>query len=239
MNLSCIIIDDEPNAVNLLEILIHQTTDWQLMGKCYDALEAMTFLKKNKVDFIFLDINMPQLSGIELAAILPTETKIVFTTAYSEYAAESYSFQTIDYLLKPITLKRFLTSTQKIEAHFGKHTTPPAEQPAQAAPEKEYFFVKSGKTLSRIRLEEILYFEGEKEYARLVTSTGQLLIYRRLKDIQEQLPLPFMRVHNSYIVNTRQMEKIQDNHIYIAGKQIPVSEKFRPELMAVIQQRIF
>lgn len=237
MNLSCIIIDDEPNAVNLLEILIHQTTDWQLMAKCYDALEAMAFLKKNKVDFIFLDINMPQLTGMELAAILPTETKIVFTTAYSEYAAESYSFQTIDYLLKPITLKRFLTSTQKIEAHFGKITAP-AEQPAPT-PEKEYFFVKSGKTLSRIRLEEILYFEGEKEYARLVTSTGQLLIYRRLKDIQEQLPLPFMRVHNSYIVNTRQMEKIQDNHIFIAGKQIPVSEKFRPELMAVIQQRIF
>jgi len=237
MKLSCIIIDDEPNAVNLLEILIHQTTDWQLMAKCYDALEAMAFLKKNKVDFIFLDINMPQLTGMELAAILPTETKIVFTTAYSEYAAESYSFQTIDYLLKPITLKRFLTSTQKIEAHFGKNTAP-VEQPAPA-PEKEYFFVKSGKTLSRIRLEEILYFEGEKEYARLVTSTGQLLIYRRLKDIQEQLPLPFMRVHNSYIVNTRQMEKIQDNHIFIAGKQIPVSEKFRPELMAVIQQRIF
>jgi len=236
MNLSCIIIDDEPNAVNLLEILIHQTTEWQLMAKCYDALEAMTFLKKNKVDFIFLDINMPQLTGMELAGLLPTETKIVFTTAYSEYAAESYSFQTIDYLLKPITLKRFLTSTQKIESHFGKQI--PVEQPV-STPEKEYFFVKSGKTLSRIRLEEILYFEGEKEYARLVTSTGQLLIYRRLKDIQEQLPLPFIRVHNSYIVNTRQLEKIQDNHIFIAGKQIPVSEKFRPELMAVIQQRIF
>jgi two-component system LytT family response regulator len=237
MNLSCIIIDDEPNAVNLLEILIRQTTEWDLQAKCYDALEAMAFLKKNKVDFIFLDINMPQLTGIELAGLLPTETKIIFTTAYSEYAAESYSFQTIDYLMKPITLKRFLTSTQKIESHFGKKeaiaTTP------EPVHEKEYFFVKSGKTLSRIRLEDILYFEGEKEYARLVTSTGQLLIYRRLKDIQEQLPLPFIRVHNSYIVNTRQLEKIQDNHIFIAGKQIPGSEKFRPELMAVIQQRIF
>ncbi|HWD90462.1 MAG TPA: LytTR family DNA-binding domain-containing protein [Mucilaginibacter sp.] len=236
MNLSCIIIDDEPNAVNLLEILIRQTTEWELKAKCYDALEAMTFLKKNCVDFIFLDINMPQLTGMELAGLLPTETKIVFTTAYSEYAAESYSFQTIDYLMKPITLKRFLTSTQKIESHFGKKETVPAPGPVH---EKEYFFVKSGKTLSRIRLEEILYFEGEKEYARLVTSTGQLLIYRRLKDIQEQLPLPFIRVHNSYIVNTRQLEKIQDNHIFIAGKQIPVSEKFRAELMAVIQQRIF
>jgi two-component system, LytTR family, response regulator len=236
MTLTCIIIDDEPNAVNLLEILIRQTTEWQLMAKCYDALEAMAFLKKNRVDFIFLDINMPQLTGMELAALLPGETKIVFTTAYSEYAAESYTYQTIDYLLKPITLKRFLTSTQKIEAYFGKKE--PLE-PAPPAHEKEYFFVKSGKTLSRIRQEEILYFEGEKEYARLVTSTGQLLIYRRLKDIQEQLPLPFVRVHNSYIVNTKQLEKIQDNHIFIAGKQIPVSEKFRADLMAVIQQRIF
>ena len=236
MSLSCIIIDDEPNAVNLLEILIHQTTDWQLLAKCYDALEAMAFLKKNRVDFIFLDINMPQLTGMELAAILPKETKIVFTTAYSEYAAESYTFQTIDYLLKPITLKRFLTSTQKIESHFGKKEA--VEMPA-AVPEKEYFFVKSGKTLSKIRLEDILYFEGEKEYARLVTGTGELLIYRRLKDIEEQLPLPFIRVHNSYIVNTKQLEKIQDNHIYIAGKQIPISEKFKAELMAVIQQRIF
>jgi len=236
MNLGCIIIDDEPNAVNLLEILIRQGTEWQLLAKCYDALEAMAFLKKNKVDFIFLDINMPQLTGMELAALLPQETKIVFTTAYSEHAAESYTFQTIDYLLKPVTLKRFLTSTQKIESHFGKKE--PVAIPAPTH-EKEYFFVKSGKTLSKIRLDEILYFEGEKEYARLVTSTGQLLIYRRLKDIQEQLPLPFVRVHNSYIVNTRQLEKIQDNHIFIAGKQIPVSEKFRPELMAVIQERMF
>lgn len=236
MNLSCIIIDDEPNAVNLLEILIRQTTEWQLMAKCYDALEAMAFLKKNKVDFIFLDINMPQLTGMELAALLPMETKIVFTTAYSEYAAESYSFKTIDYLLKPITLKRFLTSTQKIESYFGNRHMAEAPVPIH---EKEYFFIKSGKTLSKIRLEDILYFEGEKEYARLVTTTGQLLIYRRLKDIEEQLPLPFIRVHNSFIVNTRQLEKFQDNHIHIAGKQIPVSEKFKADFMAVIQQRMF
>jgi two-component system, LytTR family, response regulator len=236
MNLNCIIIDDEPNAVNLLEILIHQTTQWQLLAKCYDALEAIAFLKKNKVDFIFLDINMPRLSGMELAVLLPKETKIVFTTAYSEYAAESYTFQTIDYLLKPITLNRFLSSTQKIEAHFNNRQT--LDIPL-SKPEKEYFFVKSGKTLSKIRMEDILYFEGEKEYVRLVTTTERILIYRRLKDIQEQLLLPFMRVHNSYIVNTRQISKIQDNHIYIAGKQIPLSEKFKSDFMTVIQQRLF
>ena len=236
MNLNCIIIDDEPNAVNLLEILIHQTTQWQLLAKCYDALEAMAFLKKNKVDFIFLDINMPRLSGMELAALLPKETKIVFTTAYTEHAAESYTFQTIDYLLKPITLNRFLSSTQKIEAHFNNRHTADIPLPT---PEKEWFFVKSGKTLSKIRMEDILYFEGEKEYVRLVTTTERILIYRRLKDIQEQLALPFIRVHNSYIVNTRQISKIQDNHIYIAGKQIPLSEKFKADFMTLIQQRLF
>jgi two-component system LytT family response regulator len=236
MNLSCIIIDDEPNAVNLLEILIRQNTRWRLLAKCYDALEAMAFLKENKPDFIFLDINMPQLTGMELAGLLSKETKIVFTTAYSEYAAESYTFQTIDYLLKPITLKRFLAAMQKIEGYFSGHK--PIEKVLQGTGDG-YFFVKSGKVLRRILLEDIQYFEGEKEYVRLVTTSEQILIYRRLKDIEEQLSSPFVRVHNSYIVNTRQLNKIQDNHIYIAQKQIPISEKFKDGFMTVIQQRIF
>jgi DNA-binding LytR/AlgR family response regulator len=196
----------------------------------------MAFLKENKPDFIFLDINMPQLTGIEFAGLLSKDTKIVFTTAYSEYAAESYTFQTIDYLLKPITLKRFLTAMQKIEAYFNDHETAEKKPPAN---DKEYFFVKSGKVLRKILLEDIQYFEGEKEYARLVTTHEQLLIYRRLKDIEEQLAPPFVRVHNSYIVNTKQLNKIQDNHIFIANKQIPISEKFKDRFMALIQQRIF
>ncbi|HVW95360.1 MAG TPA: LytTR family DNA-binding domain-containing protein [Mucilaginibacter sp.] len=236
MNLSCIIIDDEPNAGNLLEILIAQNTRWQLLGKCYDALEAIAFLKDNKPDFIFLDINMPQLSGMELAGLLSEDTKIVFTTAYSEYAAESYTFQTIDYLLKPITLKRFLEAMQKIEKFFS-YRTGDVQPPSSSG--NEYFFVKSGKVLRKILMEDIQYFEGEKEYVRLVTPTEQLLIYRRLKDVDEQLDAPFVRVHNSYIVNTRQIVKIQDNHIYIASKQIPISEKFKDKFMTVISQRIF
>jgi DNA-binding LytR/AlgR family response regulator len=236
MSLSCIIVDDEPNAVNLLEILILQNTKWQLLGKCYDALEAISFLKENKPDFVFLDINMPQLTGMELAGLLSKDTKIVFTTAYSEYAAESYSFETIDYLLKPITLKRFLTAMQKIESYFTSRDV--NEKPLQDAG-PAYFFVKSGKELRKILLEDIQYFEGEKEYVRLVSTTGQMLIYRRLKDIDEQLASPFVRVHNSYIVNTKQLNKIQDNHIFIADKRIPISEKFKDRFMAVIQQRIF
>jgi len=138
MTLKCMIIDDEPNAVNLLEVLIGQTTNWQLMAKCYDGLEAMDFLKKHQVDFIFLDINMPHLTGMELAGLLPKETKIVFTTAYAEHAAESYTYQTIDYLLKPITLKRFLLATQRIESAFKqKEVTTNIE----AKDESAYFFL--------------------------------------------------------------------------------------------------
>ncbi len=236
MNLSCIIIDDEPDAVDLVELLIKQCTTWTLKAKCYDALEALAFLKTNQVDFIFLDINMPKLTGMELATLLPPQTKIVFTTAYSEYAVESYGFQTIDYLLKPITLKRFLSSVQKIEQYFLKHEP---EQLLNTEQEQEFFFVKSGKTLRKIVLKNIQYFEGEKDYVRLVTDGEQLLIYRRLKDIEEQLNSPFIRVHNSYIINYEQLSKIEDNHIYIADKQIPVSEKFRGRFMEVINKNKF
>jgi DNA-binding LytR/AlgR family response regulator len=236
MNLSCIIIDDEPDAVDLVELLIKQSTTWVLKAKCYNALEALAFLKTHKVDFIFLDINMPKVTGMELATLLPPHTKIVFTTAYSEYAVESYSFQTIDYLLKPITLKRFLASVDKIEQHFLK---PGPEYLPMTDQSPEFFFVKSGKTLRKISLKDILYFEGEKDYVRLVTGEEQMLVYRRLKDIEEQLKSPFVRVHNSYIINYEQLNKIEDNHIYMDGKRIPISDKFRERFMELIDKNKF
>ncbi len=244
VNLRCLIVDDEPNAVSLLEMFIQQNTSWDLLAKCYDAREALSFLKKHPVDLIFLDINMPQLTGMEMAALLPPATRIVFTTAYSEFAAESYGFPTIDYLLKPITLKRFYTALQKIEAHFSAapQTVPSPEHPASPPshpPEDEYFFVKSGRALQKILLKDILYFEGEKEYVRVVTPVHKLLVYRRLKDIEEQLSASFARVHNSYIVNIARLESIRDNQIFIAGKQIPISEKFREAFMNRIKERVF
>jgi two-component system LytT family response regulator len=236
MSLTCIIVDDEPNAVGLLEVLIGQTTSWKVLAKCYDAIQAIAFLKKNKVDLIFLDINMPQLTGMELAALLPKATKIVFTTAYAEYAAESYGFATIDYLLKPITLKRFLAATEKIESTLNQEV---ATVTYEKKDSDNYFFVKSGKTWKNLLLDSILYFEGEKEYVRVVSAYDELLIYRRLKEIEEQLQAPFIRVHHSYIVNIKMLDKVQDNHIYIGSKQIPISDKFRNRFMEMIRQRAF
>jgi two-component system, LytTR family, response regulator len=236
MNLKCIIVDDEPNAVNLLEVLIGQTTGWQLLAKCLNALEAISFLKNNPVDLVFLDIEMPLLNGMELAGLLSPDTAIVFTTAYKEHAADSYSFNTIDYLLKPITLKRFIAATKRIETHFQNQL--PAER-REIEDEDGYFFVKTGTELRKILLNEILYFESQKEYVKVVTNKFEVLTYRRLKDIEAQLKPPFTRVHNSFIVNIRQLTKIQASSIYIGDKQIPISDKFKDELMAIIQKRTF
>ena len=247
MNPRCLIVDDEPNAVNLLALFIQQNTGWEITGKCYDAREALAFLKTHPIDLVFLDINMPHLTGMEMAALLPPSTGIVFTTAYSEYAADSYGFHTIDYLLKPITLKRFYAAMQKIESWLARPenentaaTHPTALAPtAGGHPEDEYFFIKSGRMLHKVLLKDILYFEGEKEYARLVTPVQKLLIYRRLKDIEEQLSASFARVHNSYIVNIARLDSIRDNHVFIGSKQIPISEKFREAFMNRIKERVF
>ncbi|AYB29929.1 LytR/AlgR family response regulator transcription factor [Chryseolinea soli] len=237
MMLRCMIVDDEPKAVDLLEVLIGQATGWQLVAKCYNGLEAIAFLKNDEVDLVFMDINMPLINGIELAALLSPEKGIVFTTAHSEYAAESYSYHTIDYLLKPITLKRFLATVQKVEDHFKAHRTTPKEENGTAA--DEYFFVKSGKEHRKIFLNDILFFESQKEYVRVVTAAFDILTYRRLKDIEAQLPMHFTRVHQSFIVNIHHMIKIQDNHIHIGEKRIPIGEKFRDSLMQLVRKRTF
>jgi two-component system LytT family response regulator len=241
--LKCIIADDEPNAVALLELLISEATDWQVVAKCYNGLEALQVVKAHKVDLIFLDINMPLLDGMELAALLPSEIKIVFTTAYSEHAAESYLVNALDYVLKPITLKRFLTMQQKTESWFARYDALQAGiavQPVVAVqPAADHLFVKTGKSLQKVLLQDILYVEGEKEYVKLVTTNLSLLVYRRMKVLEEQLSHPFIRVHNSFIVNLEKMEKFTDNHILIAGQRIPVSDKYRERLVQYLNHKLF
>jgi two-component system, LytTR family, response regulator len=245
MTLRCMIVDDEPKAVDLLEVLIGQATGWQLAAKCYSGLEAITYLKNNEVDLIFTDINMPLVNGMELAALLPASVGIVFTTAHSEYAAESYSYHTIDYLLKPITLNRFLAAVRKAEDHFKTrqeiHNRQSTSGPVFSGVHgnAEYFFVKSGKEHRKILLNDILFFESQKEYVRVVTTAFNVLTYRRLKDIESQLPADFKRVHQSFIVNMRQVARIQDNHVHIGETRIPVGEKYRDSLMELIRKRTF
>jgi len=236
------IVDDEPNAVSLLDLLISETTDWQVVARCYNGVEALQALKTNNIELVFLDINMPQLNGMELAALLPKDIKLIFTTAYAEYGAESYLHNALDYILKPITLKRFLATQQKIEAWFLPARPRESTQPeiAIAHPAAaDHLFIKTGKSFQKVLITDILYIEGEKEYIKLVTVKEELLVFKRMKEVQEQLPPPFTRVHNSYIVNLEKMNKFTDNHILIAGKRIPVSEKYRVPFMDYLNRKLF
>jgi len=228
MNLTCVLVDDEPNAVDLLDMLIGRYTKWTVEGKFHNVPDATKFLRETPVDLIFLDINMPEVSGLELAALLPKESKIVFTTAYAEYAIDSYNYCTIDYLVKPIMLPRFLAAVEKIEIRLRS---------APFHEKEDMFFVKSGSTLNNIKVDDILYFEGQKEYVRLITAGEPLLVYRRLKDIEAQLKLPFVRVHHSFIVNTRKIDRIKDNQIFIGVKNIPITDKYKQLLMAIITKQ--
>lgn len=231
--ITCLIVDDEPNAVQLLEDHVNKVPFLQLLQKCYDAFEALEFLKTHRADLIFLDINMPQLTGMELAAILSKDQRIIFTTAYSEYALEGYEYNAIDYLLKPITFKRFMQAIQKVLALTSSTTETLPE-----APETPYMFVKSGKQIVKVAYHDILYLEAVKEYVCLYTAAGKLLVYKRMKELEESLPGNFSRIHLSYIINRDHIQRIEDNHVLIDTARIPISEKYRNGFLQQVNKRL-
>jgi two-component system LytT family response regulator len=234
MKISCIIIDDEPNALSLLEGHIIKIPSLALKGKFFDALEALEFLKKEQVDIIFTDINMPLLTGLELAEVLPGNQRFIFTTAYAEHALNSFSYYVIDYLLKPITFKRFIQSVNKIEAvnPVDARTAGETGQP------KAVIFAKSGKQVVKIVFEEILYVKGEKEYVSVQFQNKRLLIYKRMKEMEELLPPYFRRIHLSYIINVNHIQKIEMNHVLIGDVSIPVSEHFRSSFFQFLNEKM-
>jgi DNA-binding LytR/AlgR family response regulator len=234
MKITCLIVDDEPSAVNLLKEYIGQVSFLELTHACYDALEALAYLRTYSVDLLFLDINMPGLSGMELTALLPPQQKIIFTTAYAEYALESYEKNAVDYLLKPIPFRRFLQAVLKLQTNVSEPDI--TEELAMAT--DEYFFTKSGKQIVRVEYKNILYVEAWKEYVLLFTTAGKLVLYKRMKELEELLPVAFQRIHHSYIVNSAVIEKIEDNHVCIAEARLPISDKYRLAFMQFIQQKL-
>jgi two-component system, LytTR family, response regulator len=226
---SCLIIDDEPNAVKLLETYVAKTSCLELKSMFYDGMEALDYFKSgNTIDVIFSDIQMPLLSGIDLADLLPPSQKFIFTTAYAQHALPAFSFFTVDYLLKPITLKRFQQAINKLELVSKSSNV------LKAMKEENFIYLKSGKQYIKIMFDETLYIMGAKEYADVHTHQGHFLVYKRLKEMEQLLPSYFIRVHLSYIVNTRLIERVSLTELIIKGKSIPISESYRPQLMTLL-----
>lgn len=232
--ITCLIVDDEPNAVQLLEDYIQKIPYLSLKQKCYDAFDTMQYLEKEKVDLVFLDINMPKMSGMELAALLPKGQCIIFTSAYASFALEGYEYNALDYILKPIIFKRFVQAVEKVRDYFlAQNPNKPYVIPES---KKEFMFIKSDRKHIKIYYDDILYFEAQQEYAKVVLANDSpVLVYKRMKQLEELLPTNFIRIHNSFILNNNYLDFIVDNHASVKGEKLPISASYRAKLIAIIE----
>ncbi len=223
--MTCAIIDDEPLAAELLASYAQKTTFPELVGTYNSAIEAMKVIRTTPVDLLFLDIQMPELSGLEFATILSPKTMIVFTTAFDRYAVESYKVNAIDYLLKPIAYDAFLHSANKALQMLETRSTQKSVKS-----EERFFYVKSEYKLIRILIDDILYIEGQKDYVKIRLAAPQKSVncLMNMKALEDYLPQQdFMRVHRSYIVNLKRVEAIDRLRVVIGDTFIPISDTYK------------
>ncbi|PKQ62302.1 DNA-binding response regulator [Labilibaculum filiforme] len=232
--INCIAIDDEPLALKQISNYIEKTAFLNLLSGFDNAMDALQFIAKNEVDLIFLDIHMPDLNGMDMAKSLTNGPKIIFTTAYSEYALDGFKVDALDYILKPLDYTTFLKSALKAQSHFER--TPTKTENLQA--NSDHLFIKSEYKIIRIEIENILYIEGMREYVRIhLENAKPLMTLISMKKIEEKLPSSsFMRVHRSYIVNLKKIATIERNRIIFNDVYIPVSDQYKEKFQKFIDE---
>ena len=231
----CIAIDDEPLALRQIAGYINQTPFLELTGLCESAAQTVKLLENTKIDLMFVDINMPDINGIELVKTLENPPKIVFVTAYSEYAIEGFRVDAIDYLLKPIGYSDFLKTANKIKSWYDSQY----RQPEEVKSNKDFLFIKSEYKILRINFDEIKYIEAMSEYIRIyLISSKPVMTQLSMKSIEDQLPDDrFMRVHRSFIINLSKISVIERNRIVFDGTiYIPVSEQYKTKFQTYIDK---
>ena len=226
MTINCAIIDDEPLAAGLLESYVAKTPYLNLTGTYNSAITAMRDLRDNPVPLLFLDIQMPELSGVEFAKILPKDTKIIFTTAFPQYALEGYKVNALDYLLKPISYEDFLRATEKAQDWYN------IIQKREMYNDDRIMFIKSEYKLLRVKLDDILYVEGLKDYVRICLKNGEkIMSLMSMKKLEDYLPRPeFLRTHRSYIVHMPEVRSIDRFRMVFGDIFIPISDNYKEEV---------
>ena len=248
MILKCAIIDDEPLAISLLESYVNKTPFLELAGKYNSAVNALPALSKEPVDLLFLDIQMPELNGMEFSRILKTDTRIIFTTAFSQYALDSYKVNALDYLLKPISYADFLKSANKalqwyelLRESSAQSTGGSRTTPSQAvSPSVESIFIKTEYKLVQVELRKILYIEGLKDYVKIFVEgeAHPILSLMSMKSLEDMLPANrFIRVHRSFIVQPEKIKVIERNRIVFGKEYIPISDNYKQKFMEFLAQR--
>ncbi|WP_411811786.1 LytR/AlgR family response regulator transcription factor [Chryseobacterium scophthalmum] len=220
--IKCIIVDDEPLAVSLLGSYVEKISFLELVFSTENPIEALEFIQKNDADLVFLDIQMPELTGINFMKIVGDKMKYILTTAYAEYALEGYEHNVVDYLLKPISFDRFSKSVMKAQERF----------PVTEANETGHFFVKSSGQQHRINFDEILYVESIKDYVNIRTETQEYIVLDTLKSLENQLPGNFTRIHKSFILNLDKVKSLNSKKvILISEHEISVGEMYKSNLL--------
>lgn len=232
MNLTCIIVDDEPLAIRLLENFVERTPFLVLKASFTDSISALQTIKNDVVDLLFLDIQMPDLNGMELSRMVPSRTRIIFTTAFKEYAFDSYEVNALDFLLKPIRYDKFLTATEKARDWFEKLPQPINNQ-------RTTVFLKADGELQQVPLTDVVYVEGMKDYVIFHLSDRRLVTHMTMKAVEELLPSAhFMRVSRSYIVALDKIRKVDRNDcIYIGNEIIHVTDAFLAPFKEYLEER--
>jgi DNA-binding LytR/AlgR family response regulator len=226
MKIKCLVVDDEPLAAELVATHIAKTPDLALIGTCRNALEAFSILQREPIDLLFLDIQMPRMTGWDLLRSLPNKPYVVITTAYRDYALEGYDFDVLDFLLKPITFERFLKAIGK----FHQRKAMPAEAPPSVVDtyDTAYKYFKVNREMKKVFLKDILYIESLKDYVRIKTDKESLITYQRISYLEEKLPDDkFLRVHKSFIVAVDKIASLGSNSVKIKDKEIPIGRNYK------------
>jgi DNA-binding LytR/AlgR family response regulator len=236
--IKCIIVDDEQHAIDILVHYVKQTPHLELVGTFTNPIEALQLLVQQKIDLVFLDIQMPELSGLDLIKAIQGKSKVILTTAYSEFALEGYELYVVDYLMKPIRLPRFLAAVQKAAEQIKTGT-----EPVQKITEDDYIFVKTeskGKLL-KINLADIDFIESMKNYVAIHRSGQKTLVYTSMKELEEHLPKKqFIRVHKSFIIPVSRITGIEGNLVRLKNvtAEILIGESYKAELMEIIRGKM-
>lgn len=239
MILDCVIIDDEPLARKLLEGYVEKTSFLNLKGSYNSAINAIQSITEEPVQLVFLDIQMPDLNGLDFARMLPPSTRVIFTTAYPEHAVEGFRINALDYLMKPIEYTQFLESANKALAWHQQREDEPKSSHNSEKDREEFIYVKSDYKIVKVRFDEILYIEGLKDYLKIHLEDRQrpILTLISMKNMEDRLPSPrFMRVHRSFIVNTDKIDIIERAQIVFNQVHIPISDGYKTEFLAHVNE---
>lgn len=232
----CLIIDDEPLAIKLIRSHLEKLDCFEVAGECRNALKALEFLREEKIDLMFLDINMPEITGLEFLKTLHDPPYVIITTAYRDYAVEGYDLDIVDFLLKPISFERFLKAINRF-CNRKKNGGVSNDASPTSTGEKKYIYIQDGKNIFKLLYDDVSYFEGYGEYVKVITLNKTFVVRESLTDFEHKLPPEsFLRIHKSYIVNLQKIKGFSTVHVMLKDTELPIGRIYRENAVKVLRK---